>query len=106
MSFASFLPGRFRSLGDGTVDFSGIFSKLSQYGFDGWAVLEWECCIKSSKQGAQEGAEFISNHIINVTEKAFDDFAGGEANDKINKKGLEYEQNAFLTSEIDYLDKK
>ena len=35
-------PGRFRSLGDGTVDFSSIFSKLSQYGFDGWAVLEWE----------------------------------------------------------------
>ena len=68
--------------------FRGIFSKLSQYGFDGWAVLEWECCIKSSRQGAKEGAEFISNHIINVTEKAFDDFAGGEANDKINKKIL------------------
>ena len=81
-------PGRFRSLGDGTVDFAGIFTKLSQYGFDGWAVLEWECCIKSPKQGAQEGAKFISNHIINVTEKAFDDFAGGEANDKINKKIL------------------
>jgi len=69
-------PGRFRSLGDGQVDFAGIFSKLSQYGFDGWAVLEWECCIKSPEQGAAEGAPFISKHIINVTEKAFDDFAG------------------------------
>ena len=81
-------PGRFRSLGDGTVDFAGIFSKLSQYGFEGWAVLEWECCIKSPEQGAQEGADFIADHIISVTEKAFDDFAGGEANDVINNKIL------------------
>ncbi|MBN9362541.1 sugar phosphate isomerase/epimerase, partial [Devosia sp.] len=67
--------GRFRSLGDGQVDFAGIFSKLSAYGFDGWAVLEWECAIKSAEQGAAEGAPFIQSHIINVTEKAFDDFA-------------------------------
>lgn len=70
--------GRFRSPGDGHVDFTGIFSKLSQYGFDGWAVMEWECCIKSPEQGAKEGAPFIANHIIEVTEKAFDDFAGTE----------------------------
>ncbi len=70
-------PGRFRSLGDGQTDFKGIFSKLSQYGFDGWAVMEWECCIKSPEQGAKEGAPFIQKHIIEVTEKAFDDFAGG-----------------------------
>lgn len=81
-------PGRFRSLGDGQVDFKSIFSKLSQYGYDGWAVLEWECCIKSSQQGAEEGAPFISNHIIQVTEKAFDDFAGGEADEKLNRKML------------------
>ncbi|MGQ9371144.1 sugar phosphate isomerase/epimerase family protein [Azospirillum sp. ST 5-10] len=68
--------GRFRSLGDGQVDFSGIFSKLTQYGFDGWAVLEWECCMKHPEQGAAEGAAFIDHHIIRVTEKAFDDFAG------------------------------
>ena len=68
--------GRFRSPGDGHVDFTGIFSKLSQYGFDGWAVMEWECCIKSPEQGAREGAPFIKSHIIEVTEKAFDDFAG------------------------------
>lgn len=68
--------GRFRSPGDGQVDFKGIFSKLSQYGYDGWAVMEWECCIKSAAQGAKEGAPFIQSHIIEVTEKAFDDFAG------------------------------
>ena len=56
--------GRFRSTGDGQVDFGGILSKLTEYGFQGWAVLEWECCIKSSDQGAQEGATFIASHII------------------------------------------
>lgn len=81
-------PGRFRSLGDGQVDFAGIFSKLSQYGYDGWAVLEWECCIKSAQQGAEEGAPFIKKHIINVTEKAFDDFAGGKPDEELNKKIL------------------
>jgi sugar phosphate isomerase/epimerase len=70
--------GRFRSLGDGQVDFSAVFSKLSQYGFDGWAVLEWECCLKDSEQGAREGAPFISKHLITPPSKAFDDFAGAE----------------------------
>ena len=69
--------GRFRSLGDGQVDFSGIFSKLTGYNYDSWAVLEWECCLKHPEQGAAEGAPFIAHHIIDVTEKAFDDFAGG-----------------------------
>jgi sugar phosphate isomerase/epimerase len=68
--------GRFRSLGDGQVDFKSIFSKLAQYNYSGWAVLEWECCIKRPEDGAREGAKFISDHIIHVTEKAFDDFAG------------------------------
>ena len=79
-------PGRFRSLGDGQVDFKGIFSKLSQYDFDGWAVLEWECCIKDAEQGAQEGAPFISDHIIKVTEKAFDDFASSGTDEAFNRK--------------------
>jgi sugar phosphate isomerase/epimerase len=83
-------PGRFRSTGDGQVDFKKVFSKLTQYGFDGWAVLEWECCMKHPEDGAREGAEFISDHIIHVTEKAFDDFAGG-GDEQLNKKilGLE-----------------
>ena len=81
-------PGRFRSPGDGQVDFKSIFSKLSQYGFDGWEVLEWECCIKSPEQGAKEGSKFISDHIIEVTEKSFDDFAGAEIDKEQIKKIL------------------
>ncbi len=81
-------PGRFRSLGDGQVDFKGIFSKLAQYDYDGWAVLEWECCIKHPEDGAREGATFIQDHIIRVTEKAFDDFASGGADEGLNKKIL------------------
>jgi len=80
--------GRFRSLGDGQVDFKSIFSKLSQYNFNGWAVLEWECCIKSPQQGAEEGSKFISDHIIDVTEKAFDDFADSGMDQETNKKLL------------------
>ena len=68
-------PGRFRSLGDGQVDFPGIFSKLAQFDFAGWAVLEWECALKHPEDGAREGAPFIRDHIIRVTERAFDDFA-------------------------------
>ena len=78
--------GRFRSLGDGQVDFKAIFSKLSQYDFDSWAVLEWECCIKSPEQGAREGVQFINDHIIEVTEKAFDDFAGSGEDEALNRK--------------------
>jgi hypothetical protein len=58
--------GRFRSLGDGQIDFKGIFSKLTQYDYDGWAVLEWECCLKDGDTGASEGSEFIRRHIIPV----------------------------------------
>jgi len=80
--------GRFRSLGDGQVDFRGIFSKLAQYDFAGWAVLEWECCIKSSDQGAAEGAPFIANQIIEVAERAFDDFAKSGADGAANRRML------------------
>lgn len=81
-------PGRFRSLGDGQVDFVSIFSKLSQYGYDGWAVLEWECCIKGPQQGAEEGAPFIEDHLIQVTDRAFDDFASTNPDGDLNKKIL------------------
>ena len=81
-------PGRFRSLGDGQVDFQTIFSKLTQYGYDGWAVLEWECAIKHPEQGAAEGAPFITDHIIRVTEKAFDDFASTGKDQRLNKRIL------------------
>lgn len=81
-------PGRFRSLGDGQVDFKRIFTKLSRYDYASWAVLEWECCIKNSEDGAREGAEFIKDHIIRVTDKAFDDFAGSGSDEAFNKKIL------------------
>ncbi|WP_028138276.1 sugar phosphate isomerase/epimerase family protein [Bradyrhizobium japonicum] len=80
--------GRFRSLGDGQVDFGAIFSKLTQYDYGSWAVLEWECALKHPEQGAREGAEFIRNHIIEVTEKAFDDFAGSGTDAAANRKML------------------
>ena len=80
--------GRFRSLGDGQVDFNGIFSKLTQYDYDGWAVLEWECCIKHPEQGAAEGAQFIQRHIIRVAEHAFDDFASSGADAAANRRML------------------
>ena len=81
-------PGRFRSLGDGQVDFRSIFSKMAQYDYPGWAVLEWECCIKHPEQGAAEGAPFIRDHIIRVTEKAFDDFAGAGTDKARNRRIL------------------
>jgi sugar phosphate isomerase/epimerase len=80
--------GRFRSLGDGQVDFAGVFSKLAQYGYASWAVLEWECCLKHPEQGAAEGAPFIASHIIRVTEKAFDDFAASGVDRDANKRML------------------
>lgn len=80
--------GRFRSLGDGQVDFRAIFSKLAQYDFDGWPVVEWECCLKHPEDGAREGAAFVADHIIRVTERAFDDFADGGTDEVANRKML------------------
>ena len=80
--------GRFRSLGDGQIDFGAIFSKMAQYDFPGWAVLEWECALKHPEDGAREGAEFIKRHIIRVADHAFDDFAGSGADDAQLKRVL------------------
>lgn len=80
--------GRFRSLGDGQVDFKAIFSKLAGYDFKSWAVMEWECAIKHPEQGAIEGAKFIADHIIRVTDKAFDDFASTGSDEVFNRKVL------------------
>jgi len=80
--------GRFRSLGDGQVNFKSIFSKLAAYDYPGWAVMEWECCLKNSEDGAREGAEFIKKNIIRVTDKAFDDFAGTTKDEKLNRSVL------------------
>jgi sugar phosphate isomerase/epimerase len=81
-------PGRFRSIGDGQVDFKGIFSKLTAYDFAGWAVLEWECCLKHPEEGAREGAQHIQDFIIRVTDKAFDDFADSGIDALANRRML------------------
>ncbi|MEM6423514.1 MAG: TIM barrel protein, partial [Pseudomonadota bacterium] len=80
--------GRFRSLGDGQVDFGAVFSKMAQYDFDGWAVVEWECAIKHAEDGAREGAEFVKRHMIRVTPRAFDDFADGGTDMEANRAML------------------
>ena len=81
-------PGRFRSLGDGQVDFSQIFSRLTHYGYQGWAVLEWECAYKHPEQGAVEGAPFIAKHMIRKVTHAFDDFAGEGLDSDKNRRVL------------------
>jgi len=78
--------GRFRSLGDGQVDFNAVFSKMAQYDFPGWAVMEWECALKHPEDGAREGAQFIKDHIIHVTDHVFDDFASSGIDTSLNKK--------------------
>lgn len=80
--------GRFRSLGDGQVDFKQVFTRLTAAGYKSWAVLEWECCFKDSVQGAAEGAPFIASHLIDVPTKAFDDFAGAATDVARNRKIL------------------
>jgi len=80
--------GRFRSLGDGQVDFKAVFSKMAANDFDGWAVVEWECCLKHFDDGARESAEFVRDHIIRVTDKAFDDFADSGSDDAANRRML------------------
>jgi len=80
--------GRFRSLGDGQIDFRALFSRLARHDYAGWAVLEWECCLKHPEDGAAEGAAFIRERMIRRTEKAFDDFAGGRSDPELNRQIL------------------
>jgi sugar phosphate isomerase/epimerase len=80
--------GRYRSPGDGQVAFKDVFSKLTEYDYAGWAVMEWECCIKHPEDGAREGAELIKNNIIRVTERAFDDFASTGKDEVFNQRIL------------------
>ncbi|MDB3991697.1 TIM barrel protein [Schleiferiaceae bacterium] len=92
-AYGGYLPwleraGRFRSVGDGQIDFTSIFSKLAQYNYGGWAVLEWECCLKDSLVGAKEGAERIANWIIPTTSRSFDDFAATDEDSSSNRKAL------------------
>lgn len=80
--------GRFRSTGDGQVDFRRIFSKLTQYEYSGWAVLEWECAIKCPEVGAAEGAGLIESFIITATDRHFDDFVRNDIDMKVKREIL------------------
>ncbi|MBL9195183.1 MAG: sugar phosphate isomerase/epimerase [Opitutaceae bacterium] len=80
--------GRFRSPGDGQVDFKRVFTLLTEAGYRGWAVMEWECAVKSPEQGAREGAAFITRHLIEASAVAFDDFAGGNQDAGVNRRIL------------------
>jgi sugar phosphate isomerase/epimerase len=93
-------PGRFRSIGDGQVDFGAIFSKLTQYDFPGWAVLEWECCLKDFEQGAMEGAKYIEQCISVVAERSFDDFAGADSDAQRNRRLLGLDDDDTATTEV------
>jgi sugar phosphate isomerase/epimerase len=91
--YGGYLPwveraGRFRSLGDGQIDFTAIFSKFAQYDFPGWAVVEWECAIKHPENGAREGAKFVRDHIIRTTDRSFDDFASAAGGEDVNRRLL------------------
>ena len=65
-----------------------IFSKLAQYGYDGWAVLEWECALKHPEDGAREGAPFIRSHMIRRATHAFDDFAASSTDPAVHARIL------------------
>ena len=44
--------------------------------FAGWAAVEWECSLKHPQDGAVEGAPFVPDHIIRVTQRALRDALG------------------------------
>lgn len=81
-------PGRFRSIGDGQIDWTAVFTKMAKYDFAGWAVLEWECAYKDNLVGAAEGADFIRASIIEVAKTAFDDFAASGVDQAANRRAL------------------
>ena len=93
-------PGRFRSVGDGQIDFGAIFSKLTQYDFPGWAVLEWECCLKDPEQGAVEGAKLINSFIIDVANRSFDSFTSSDSNTARNRKLLGLSDDEIALAEV------
>jgi len=93
-------PGRFRSVGDGQIDFGAIFSKLTQYDFPGWAVLEWECCLKDPEQGAIEGVKLINDFIIDVADRSFDNFTSSDSNTARNRNLLGLNDDEIALAKI------
>jgi hypothetical protein len=50
--------------------------------------LEWECALKHPEDGAREGAVFIRDHIIRVTERPFDAAMMRSPDDALNRQAL------------------
>lgn len=81
-------PGRFRTLGDGQIDFKSIFSRLTYHGFDDWAVVEWECYIKHPEDGARESAVFVKDHLVRASSVPFDAFMRAPTDEAHNQRIL------------------
>jgi len=69
------------------VNFKAIFSKLTQYHIR-WRCSCGNCCLSTRGRRPAEGAKVIADHIIRVTDKAFDDFAGAGADVAANRRML------------------
>jgi len=80
--------GRFRTVGDGQIDFKRMFGLLTEIGFDGWAVLEWEDPVRDAEEAAKRCASFIADHLITPPAYAFDNFLDSGADDAANKRIL------------------
>lgn len=81
-------PGRFRTLGDGPIDFKSIYSRLTYHGFDDWAVVEWECYIKHPEDGARESAVFVKDHLVRASSVPFDAFMQAQTDEAHNQRIL------------------
>jgi len=80
--------GRFRSLGDGQVDFAAIFQSSASTGLTAGRCSNGSAPSSPPSRALQRGAPFIASHIINVTEKAFDDFAATGMDKAANRRIL------------------
>src|SRR5215212_5167983 len=66
--------------------FKQVFTRMTAVGYNSSAVIEWECTYKDSVQGATEGADFVTRHLIDVPTRAFDDFAAGGSDIAANRR--------------------
>jgi sugar phosphate isomerase/epimerase len=80
--------GRFRTVGDGQVDFRRMFTLLTEAGFKGWAVLEWEDPVRDAEDAAKRCATIIRDNLIEVAAYAFDNFLDSGADEAANKRIL------------------
>ncbi len=66
--FQATAAGIFCELGQGMVDFPGVFAAMEQLGYDGWAVVEQDVMtddLDAPQQSARRNREYLAN-IINT----------------------------------------